>query len=52
MTGYSMMAIDNKTCFQYSESTDSYLSFDMKIVQIGPQTPKLQPFENHDILKH
>ena len=37
--------------FQYSKSTDSDLSFDMKIIQIGQQTTKLQPFENCKFLQ-
>ena len=36
--------------FQYSKSTDSYLYFDIKIIQISPQTMKLQPFENCKVL--
>ena len=40
-----------KIGFQYSKSTDPYLSFDMKIIQIGPHTPELQSFENDNIMK-
>ena len=37
--------------FQYSKSTDFYLPFDMKIIQIDPHTPELQLFENDNILQ-
>ena len=46
-----MMEIDIKFGFRYSKSTDSYLSFDMKIIQIGTHTLELQSFENDNILQ-
>ena len=45
-----MMEIDNQIGFQYSKSTDSQPSSDMKIIQIGPHTPELQQYENDNIL--
>ena len=40
-----------KINFQYSKSTDAYLSFGVKIIQIGSYTLELTPFKNDNILQ-
>ena len=39
---------DEQTNFSYYyvKSTDSTLSDDINIIQIGPQIPEIEPFEN------